>query len=187
MCHGIPNIAFHVFCCSKSALWFFGICRKRMISMHHIHHILHNDLHFSPRTCHANPAGTVILHMFRYTHLRFFTNFTLQALLKHNCCNVLMFLVQNWSEIVGLNQKRAYFFKHCTFLQNMCHGIPNITFHAFCCPESTLWFFVICWKRKSMHHILHNDLHFSHHTCHANPAGIILYMCFGTQICECEV
>ena len=71
MCHGIRNITFHVFCCSKSALCFFGICRKRTS----MHHILHNDLHFSPHTCHANPAGSVIWHVFRHTNLRFFHEF----------------------------------------------------------------------------------------------------------------
>ena len=101
MCHGIPNITFHVFCCSKSALWFFGICRKRTS----MHHILHNDLHFLPHTCHANPAGTVILHVFRYTNLRFFTNFTLRAYLKRQYCVSLTFWVWNLSGIVGFNHK----------------------------------------------------------------------------------
>ena len=30
-------------------------------------------------------------------------------------------------------------------------------------------------KTQSMHHILHNDLHFLHHTCRANPAGSVFY------------
>ena len=69
----------------------------------------------------------------------FCKNFTHRALLKRNYWNVLMVFVQNWSETVGFNQKRAYFLKDGTFLQNMCDGIPNITFHAFCCPKFKLW------------------------------------------------
>ena len=103
MCHGIQNTTFHAFCCSKYALWFFGICRKRTS----MHNILHSDLHFLARTCHANPAGTVILHVFRYTNLRFFTNFTLRTHLKRQHCVSLTFWVWNRSGIVGFNQKRA--------------------------------------------------------------------------------
>ena len=134
MCHGIPNITFHVFCCSKSALWFLGICRKRTS----MHHILHNDLHFSPRTRHANPAGTVILHVFRYTNLRFFTNFTLQALQKCNYCNTLIFLVRNWYGILGFNKQHVYFFKMASFCKIwftesqisrfMCSAVQNPQF-----------------------------------------------------------
>ena len=109
----MSNITFHMFCCSKSALWFFGISRKRTS----MHHILHNDLHFSPHTCHANPAGTVILHVFRHTNLRFFTNFTLRTHLKRKYCVSLTFWVWNRSGIVGFNKKNAWF---CSKIARFC-------------------------------------------------------------------
>ena len=100
MCHVIPNITFHAFCCSKSALRFFRLFRK-CTSMHHI---LHNDLHFSHRTCHANPAGTVILQVFRYTNLRFLTKFTTMILQHSKHGSTLLFesdsclnrIINNW-------------------------------------------------------------------------------------------
>ena len=135
MCHQIPNITLHAFRCSESILRYFVICPKRTS----MHHIPHTDLHFSSRTRRANPAGTGFLHVFWCTTLCFCKNFTHRALLERNYWNALMVFVQNWSETVGFNQKRAYFLKDGTFLQNMCDGIPNITYHAFCCPKFKLW------------------------------------------------
>ena len=121
MCLGISNITLHAFCCSKAALWYFVICRKRTS----MHHILHNDLHFLPRACRANPAGTVILLVFWCTNLHFFTNFTFRALLKHNYCNILMFWVRNWSEIVGFNQHTRVFLRRWQVFAKYVSGNPK--------------------------------------------------------------
>ena len=178
MVHRIPNITFHVFCCAKSTHWFFGICQNRTS----MHHILHNDLHFWPRTCHANPAGTVTLQMFRYTNLRFFMNFALRTLLKHNYCNTLMLLVRNWSEILGFNKntcissKMARFckiwFTESQISRFMCSAVQNqhIGFSEFAENERQCIIFSIAIRTFYSTHVM------------LIPQAPLFYKCFGTQI-----
>ena len=48
-------------------------------------------------------------------------------------------------------------------------------FHPFRCSKSALLFFRNLPKPQLMHHILHNDLHFLHRACRANPAGSVFH------------
>ena len=119
MCHGIPNITFHAFCYSKYALWFFGTCRKRTS----MHHILHGDLHFSPHTCHANPAGTVILHVFWSTNLRSFHEF--------HAPHVSETPVLCFPNVLGLKSIRNYQFQPKTrdFLQKLHISVKCVSWN----------------------------------------------------------
>ena len=63
--------------------------------------IFHRDMQFFIMGCNAKPAGSVFFTSALVHKSAFFTNFTLRTLLKRNYCNILMFWVQNWSEILG--------------------------------------------------------------------------------------
>ena len=123
MCHQIPNITLHAFRCSESILRYFVICPKRKS----MHHIPHTDLHFSSRTCRANPAGTVFLNVFWCTTLCFCKNFTHRALLKRNYWNVLMVLSKIGAKLSAstknarISWKMARFCKICVTESQISH------------------------------------------------------------------
>ena len=99
------NPKYHVSCvllCKINSLIFQNLPKMHVNVSYSL-----SDLHFLARTCHANPTGTIILQVFRYTNLRFFTNFTLRTHLKRQHCVSITFWVWNRSGIVSFNQKRA--------------------------------------------------------------------------------
>ena len=140
-----------------------------------MHHILHNDLYFLHRTCRANPAGSVFYTDVLVHKSAFLTDFTLRTLLKHNYCVSLMFFVKIDRKFSLSTKNAPISSKTARFFQK--NVSRNMEFHVT--PVSL---FKICTsifrnspKPQLMHHILHNDLHFLHRTCRANPAGSVFY------------
>ena len=117
---------FHPFRCSKSALLFFRNLSKTQL----MHHILHNDLHFSHRTCRANPAGSVFYTDVLVHKSAFLTDFTLRTLLKRNYCVSLMFWVKTDREFsvstknASISSKTARFSKKCVAKYDISYCTP---------------------------------------------------------------